>query len=327
MTRKQQSPARERHTEAGAAADRLSVAIVGAGLGGLACACAMQQRAPSAVVTVYEQQQSIEAGYDGEIELRRAGPQVITSICGPHAWMNLRAKSHSPRPYSVPIQSIRQMLARRLRRGTARFGLEVARVVRQRRAESPRGVSFLLIDSNCRELGAFDYVIDASGLGGGRMLDQLRPGGSTVQGDGWQDATVDAAIGDAGTARRGAGMLGSILDGVRRNRHGGDDALREGAALGKLLAEHSTPLLLLGVAGADGNGRLVLSGAPPTQCSSSLQQGSGGLRALKIAKRRPLAEPTDPHAALRWLLHTSCAVVAGVTAYRLYIMADPMIQV
>ena len=121
-------------------------------------------------------------------------------------------------------------------------------------------------------------------------------------------------------------MLGSIIDGVRRNRHGGDDALREGAALGRLLAEHSTPLLP-GVTGADGHGRLVLSGAPPTQCSSSLQQGSGGLRVLRIAKRRPLAEPTDPHAALRWLLHTSCAVVAGVTAYRLYIMADPMIQV
>ena len=253
----------------------LRVGIIGAGLGGLACACALQQSEASATITVFEQQKSIDDGDGGEIELRRAGPSVLNELLGSaDAWSRLRAESNSPRRWSVPIRSVRRCLAAELARsgGAMQYGVEVARLVQEEAsfadgtppAESQRPTHGELADGTVT--GAFDFVVDARGFLGRRSLtspsrratssrstadgaDRERLGANRFHGmpscavRGYRASDAHAAIGDATVARccndRGGlvGTIGSILLGVRRDRHGGDDALRGGAALGRMLGE------------------------------------------------------------------------------------------
>ena len=197
-------------------------------------------------------QSCIDDGYGGEIELRCEGPSALNELCGPSTWELLRASSNSSRPYSVPIRCVRRLLADRLHCGTIIYGAAVARQLQasvpgKNSADHTSMVHGVLADGSVT--AAFDLFIDASGLAA--LPPPSPPHGTRATRNAGMSTTTDAydlrisdaslAIGDARLARRGGrntllGLWGSIVDGVRRNRHGGDDALRDGVASAGSLA-------------------------------------------------------------------------------------------
>ena len=185
-----------------------SVAVIGAGFGGLACACALQratgQTSKRAVsVKVFEKALDRNNSIRGEIHLPNA--EKVLSILGLRAeYDRLRASSRSDRAHSVPIQDAKDVLASSLRSGTLRYGVQVIAIHRLQAGKS----SCELADG---KLEVFDVIIDASGL----LAEPLHG--------------AHAAIGDARAAR------GILYMGFRRLRYGADDALQDGAALGAAL--------------------------------------------------------------------------------------------
>ena len=119
---------------------RLRVAIIGAGIGGLSCACTLKLFGVE--VAVFESGDSIDDGAGGEIALQSANA-VLTALGMPDAWSALREQSRSHRPNSVPVRALRRALSSQLERGTIRFGI--------------RWVEHLGEE--------FDVIVDASGLG------------------------------------------------------------------------------------------------------------------------------------------------------------------
>lgn len=311
MPRSRTSPTRSRSIKE---ADRpLRIAIVGAGLGGLACACALQQSCAGAgvAITVFERQSCIDDGYGGEIELRCEGPSALNELCGPSTWELLRASSNSSRPYSVPIRCVRRLLADRLHCGTIIYGAAVARQLQasvpgKNSADHTSMVHGVLADGSVT--AAFDLFIDASGLAA--LPPPSPPHGTRATRNAGMSTTTDAydlrisdaslAIGDARLARRGGrntllGLWGSIVDGVRRNRHGGDDALRDGVALGRILGECA----LRGRRPKD-------AGRFSRGCYPCLRESRGGAHLDADVERhsprvKVWAQPTDPRVALRWV--------------------------
>lgn len=217
----------------------LSTAIIGGGIGGLACACVLQRM--GAPVTVYERDSSIDAGQGGEIQLPNAAAALYSIerlTDESSAWEALRAKSRSPRDHSVPIRALRSWLACQLRCGTIQYSTEVVDLL-----QSPDG-STGCVYADGRFPQPYDVVVDAGGLSS-PLFRSSRGHHQATRHEFGQSKKAHAAIGDAQAAR--ASGLRSLLLGIRRNRYGGDNALREGVALGALLGglvtrKHSTTL-------------------------------------------------------------------------------------
>lgn len=297
MPRKHGSPAPVHHRH-----PSIKVGIVGAGLSGLACACSL---GGFASVVVFERQLSIEEGYGGEIELRGAA-ELLDRLCGPSTWSELRSQSNSLRPSSVPVQAVRRVLYDALHPSTVVcFGVAAVCPVQDGTRAGLQLQPTRLLLSDGRLSQPFDVLIDAGGLDGTLQCalpsDQVGKSSTSDVGQrsacrasaavaaaaaadhGIRVADAHAAIGDSRAARRkaesfpfGVGWLRKLVMGVRRNRHGGSDALRDGAALGDHL------------------GRSALSG---TFSSNAI---FGTLYACEGCRRS--SQPSDPRQAMRGLL-------------------------
>lgn len=218
----------------------LRVAVVGAGYGGLACACALQCTPSRAQVTVYERDDSIDRGLGGEIELRGAAVVEVLQQLG-LTWQDLRSLSRSPRSNCVPVRALRHALRNALsEHAVVRYGVRVVRLTAAVTTDSPfdcrsyAGPLYLHFEDGTRSQHPADLVIDGGGLGV-----PLKPAhdGNTFFlpkcGGGAHHRIMDAhaAIGDARTAR-----VGWLPDFVRRYRHGAVGALSDGLELGTRLS-------------------------------------------------------------------------------------------
>ena len=179
----------------GASSRRPRVAIVGAGLGGLACACALSR---STDVTVYERDSDIDQGDGGELQLR--GMAATFAALG-LSWDDLRALSRSPRECSIPLRALRHALIGRLRHGTVRFGacvVDLTPTITEADHLTPGPLRCHFSDGSTSER-AFDIVVDAGGLGpplSRARTGQMHPTARVA-------ADAHAAIGDARLARMG----------------------------------------------------------------------------------------------------------------------------
>jgi len=229
------------------------IAIVGAGLGGLACACTLKKDGVDAIIL--EADASIDAGRGGEIQLRstvivsnelsdcsqsvahiRASsslPFSRSQILTVRTWMRLRAASQSLRSSSIPIRALRKELAQQLRSDAIRFGKKVIDLVPDETAR----VRCVFADGD--ESEPFDVIVDAGGLNPafvqGPGIDPGKERCSCIASQPVFDA--HATIGDARLARQHG--PGGLLCSWWRLRNGGDDALADGVGLGKLLGEQA----------------------------------------------------------------------------------------
>lgn len=185
------------------------VAIVGAGFGGLTCACALQQHDFS--VDVFEQASSLECPTEGgEINLPSAR-RVFEALNLCSTWDSLRASSLSPRLHSVSKAAVKRALASNLRAGTVIFGTCVVSVEQQ--TDNSCSCTCTCASGQRRD---YSLVIDAGGL----LCAQLH---------------AHAAIGDARASRSLSFM------GWRRLKYGADDALCDGLDLGMRLSAQQRP--------------------------------------------------------------------------------------
>ena len=188
---------------------------------------------------VFECSSSIDRGDGGEIQLR-AAKAVLHALGMPSSWSKIRGQSRSRLPDSVPIRAIRHAMVQQLTPGTVHFGMRIVHMQGQTHLCHTATTSTVEdmeharhVDTGGAAVGAFDVIVDASGLGSSLT----RTCGVHHGAPRWvQLADAHAAIGDARQARRPVG-LSRFLQSAWRLRYGGDDALHDGMQLGRRLGE------------------------------------------------------------------------------------------